>query len=144
MSVVITAAPVTAKITPVIKPPITPKITRSPEVRTEKRREKPADKDRRPIVISRRRRRVIVSRRLLLGLRIGVSCGRRWWCLFTISHVSSGEQATSQKDGRQEKTHFHNIFDFDFDFDFERELELDKFTLTCSALGAVCWSFFKL
>jgi hypothetical protein len=129
VSVVVTAASVTAKITPVIKPPVTPGITRSPEVRTEKRRGKSADKHRHPIVISRRRSRIVVSRRWLLGLRIGVRWGLSgWWCLFTVSHVSLGDQATSQKDGRQKKTHFHIVFEFDFDFGLE--LEFDKFSLT--------------
>ena len=134
MSVVVTAAPVTAKITPVIKPPVTPEVTRSPEVRTEKRREKSADKDRRPIVISRRRSRIVVSRGWLLELRIGVRWGRSgWWCLFTVSHVSLGDQATSQKDGRQKKTHFHIVFEFEFGFGLE--LEFNKFSLTLPSAG---------
>ena len=40
----------------------------------------------------------------------------------------SGDQATSQKDGHQKKTHFHIVFEFDFDFGLE--LEFDKFSLT--------------
>jgi hypothetical protein len=106
-----TAASVTAKITPVIKTPVTREVARSPKVRTKKRRVKSADKDRYPIVISRRRRRIVVSRRWRLGLRIGVRRGLRgrWWCLFTVSHVGLGDQATSQKDNHQKKTRFHTI-----------------------------------
>jgi hypothetical protein len=62
-------------------------------------------------------------------------------CLFIVSHVSSGEQATSQKEGRQEKTHFHNIFEFDFDFGWN--WKLDKLSLTCSALRLFVGFFCK-
>ena len=77
MSIVITAAPVTAKIAPVIKPPVAREVARSPEVRTKKRRDKSADNDRHPIVIRRRRGRIVVSRGWRLGLRIGVRWGLR-------------------------------------------------------------------
>jgi hypothetical protein len=113
VSVEVTAAPVTPKISPAIKPPVTPEITRSPEVRTEKRWEKSTDKDGPPIVISRGRSRIVVSRGRLLGLRIGVRCGwRGWCCLFTVSHISLGDQASPEKDGRQKRVHFHIIFEF--------------------------------
>jgi hypothetical protein len=57
----------------------------------------------------------------------------RWWCLFTVSHVSLGDQATSQKDGRQKKTHFHIVFEFDFDFGLE--LEFDKLASPLPSAG---------
>jgi hypothetical protein len=106
---IVTPASEPAKITPVIKAAITHEVARSPEVRTEERRVKSPDKHRHPVVISRRRRRTVISRWWLLRLRIGVRRWRRrrWKYLFTVSHIGLGDQATTQQDGHQKKTRFH-------------------------------------
>jgi hypothetical protein len=104
-----TAAPETAKITPVMKSAVAHEVAWSPEVGTKERRVKSPDEDRRAVVIGIRRRRIVISRWWLLGLRIAVRRGRRgrWRCLLAVSHIGLGDEATAQKDGRQKKTHFH-------------------------------------
>jgi hypothetical protein len=88
-----TAAPETAKITPVRKSGVAHEVAWSPEVGTKERRAKSPDEDRRAVVIGIRRRRIVISRWWLLGLRIAVRRGRRgrWRCLFTVSHIGLGD-----------------------------------------------------